>query len=322
VSRKSPFWLKVLVAVLAVSVLIAALAHKHSGASPTASAGEAVGGQHSRAGAGAAHSARSRHRGAHRPRARRHRPPRRVAAHHGGRPCSAPQDVLAGVYHPYRLQVLSSCRSVSGTVVGIRHEQDGDLHIDLDTNGALTNAVNGAAQGGALVVEFMARDGGHLPAPGLGARIALTGAWVLDRDHGWNELHPVWSETLNGRTYHSGPSFGGSPPGIGSSQADAACRTNTGRHCAGYGTDSSAPEPPSPTPAPAPAPLSTPAPAAPAAEGPGSLSHTGDAAFCSTHACIASFSDGHGTVVQCADGEWSHSGGLSGACSDHGGERP
>jgi hypothetical protein len=24
--------------------------------------------------------------------------------------------------------------------------------------------------------------------------------------------------------------------------------------------------------------------------------------------------------VQCTDGEWSHSGGLSGACSDHGGE--
>ncbi len=27
-----------------------------------------------------------------------------------------------------------------------------------------------------------------------------------------------------------------------------------------------------------------------------------------------------GTVVQCADGTWSHAGGLSGACSDHGGE--
>src|SRR5690242_8270255 len=27
-----------------------------------------------------------------------------------------------------------------------------------------------------------------------------------------------------------------------------------------------------------------------------------------------------GTVVQCSDGTWSHAGGLSGACSDHGGE--
>jgi hypothetical protein len=30
--------------------------------------------------------------------------------------------------------------------------------------------------------------------------------------------------------------------------------------------------------------------------------------FCTTHRCIASFAEGHGTIVQCADGEWSHSG--------------
>ncbi len=37
--------------------------------------------------------------------------------------------------------------------------------------------------------------------------------------------------------------------------------------------------------------------------------------FCSTHACISSFNDGSGYIVQCNDGMWSHSGGLSGACS-------
>jgi hypothetical protein len=56
-------------------------------------------------------------------------------------------------------------------------------------------------------------------------------------------------------------------------------------------------------------------------EGAGSLSHAEDAQFCGTHECIENFADGHGEVVQCTDGEWSHSGGLSGACSDHGGER-
>lgn len=55
-------------------------------------------------------------------------------------------------------------------------------------------------------------------------------------------------------------------------------------------------------------------------EGPGSISHAEDAQFCSSHTCIANFPDGRGTVVECFDGEWSHSGGLSGACSDHGGE--
>jgi hypothetical protein len=43
--------------------------------------------------------------------------------------------------------------------------------------------------------------------------------------------------------------------------------------------------------------------------------------FCTTHECIASFAEGRGTIVQCADGEWSKSGGLPGVCSRHGGVR-
>lgn len=148
--------------------------------------------------------------------------------------CAAPADVLAGVYHPYRLHVLTPCLEVSGTVVIVRHEQDGDLHIDLATGGLLTNPVNGSEQGGELVVEFMARDGGHLMAPAVGERISLTGAWVLDADHGWNELHPVWSETLSGVTYRSGPQYGGSPADVGSTAAAADCSSN-GVACQGYG---------------------------------------------------------------------------------------
>jgi hypothetical protein len=56
------------------------------------------------------------------------------------------------------------------------------------------------------------------------------------------------------------------------------------------------------------------------AEGPGSFTHAGDTQFCSSHSCIPNFPNGNGSVVQCVDGEWSHSGGLSGGCSDHGGE--
>lgn len=43
--------------------------------------------------------------------------------------------------------------------------------------------------------------------------------------------------------------------------------------------------------------------------------------FCDTHECIPSFSEGTGSIVQCADGMWSHSGGRPGACSHHGGVR-
>lgn len=57
-----------------------------------------------------------------------------------------------------------------------------------------------------------------------------------------------------------------------------------------------------------------------AVEGPGSTSHATDNQFCDTHHCIDNFSNGNGYIVQCVDGEWSHSGGLSGACSYHGGD--
>jgi hypothetical protein len=52
----------------------------------------------------------------------------------------------------------------------------------------------------------------------------------------------------------------------------------------------------------------------------GSSSHTGDTQFCSEHQCIGSFMTEGGTVVKCADETYSHAGGISGACSHHGGE--
>ncbi|HET6871034.1 MAG TPA: hypothetical protein VFH80_34300 [Solirubrobacteraceae bacterium] len=78
-------------------------------------------------------------------------------------------------------------------------------------------------------------------------------------------------------------------------------------------TQATPPPPPPPTTSPSTNP-------SPAVEGPGSYSHTTDSQFCATHVCIANFPNGRGYIVQCTDGEWSHSGGLQGACSDHGGE--
>jgi hypothetical protein len=43
--------------------------------------------------------------------------------------------------------------------------------------------------------------------------------------------------------------------------------------------------------------------------------------FCATHDCIPNYDNGHGSTVQCADGTYSHSGGIQGACSHHGGVR-
>jgi hypothetical protein len=52
----------------------------------------------------------------------------------------------------------------------------------------------------------------------------------------------------------------------------------------------------------------------------GSYSHAGDQSFCNSHECIGSFTTESGTIVQCSDGSYSHAGGISGACSHHGGE--
>lgn len=45
---------------------------------------------------------------------------------------------------------------------------------------------------------------------------------------------------------------------------------------------------------------------------------------CDGHACIGAWKQDMalgGTVVQCADGTWSHGGGLGEACAGHGGRR-
>lgn len=63
-------------------------------------------------------------------------------------------------------------------------------------------------------------------------------------------------------------------------------------------------------------PAAAPSPAPPAS----SNSNGSGTDFCSTHTCIPNFANGTGYIVQCADGEWSQSGGRPGACSYHGGE--
>jgi hypothetical protein len=82
--------------------------------------------------------------------------------------------------------------------------------------------------------------------------------------------------------------------------------------------------------------VTTPAPSAPtvtsaaatssgpgsaAIEGVGSSSHATDAEFCAMNTCIGNYTGEGGTIVQCADGTYSHAGGISGACSSHGGEQ-
>jgi len=93
-----------------------------------------------------------------------------------------------------------------------RREADGDWHIGLRLNAgqeSLLNAKNVSEQQGNLVAEIVcavpitqadavsacASYTNTIPVPAVGAHISVTGPFVLDADHGWNEIHPVWALT-------------------------------------------------------------------------------------------------------------------------------
>jgi hypothetical protein len=104
---------------------------------------------------------------------------------------ACPADPVMGVYHSSRLVVQKTCVELTGIVYSVRHELDGDYHIDVTLDQAgYTNAVNDSDQHGALVTEIM--PGQSIPVPTIGERVDVLGTWALDSWHGWLELHPVF----------------------------------------------------------------------------------------------------------------------------------
>lgn len=110
------------------------------------------------------------------------------------------------VYHAQRLRVMEACKTVEGTIVALRKEADGDLHIRLDVDDkTLLNERNYSGQHGDLVIEpvcvkdvtqadAVAACSGFVSSvliPQAGDRVRVTGAYVTDLEHGWNEIHPV-----------------------------------------------------------------------------------------------------------------------------------
>jgi len=118
--------------------------------------------------------------------------------------CNA--DLWKHGYSPQRLAVIEACTAVEGRVVSVHRAADGDLHIGLDPEQKSTlNLVNVMHAQRHLIVEVVCdhspRDEGaagacagyisQIAAPGVGDRVRITGAYVTDRDNGWNEIHPV-----------------------------------------------------------------------------------------------------------------------------------
>ena len=116
----------------------------------------------------------------------------------------------AHVYNPQRLHLLAACTRVTGTIAAVRAEADGDLHVLLRLDAGqerYVNAKNIGDEQGDLVLEpvcvkavtqadAVTACAGYvnpLVVPAVGTHTAVTGAWVLDTDHGWLEIHPVAS---------------------------------------------------------------------------------------------------------------------------------
>jgi hypothetical protein len=129
----------------------------------------------------------------------------------------------AHVYHPTRLNVIQDCVTVTGVMVdatvhepihqpdGVRHEPDGDTHGWLKVDPKFSNMINAgntSAEGGNLVFEIVchfpitqsdakpacAGFADHTKLPPINSHVAITGTWVVEKNHAqWFEIHPVSS---------------------------------------------------------------------------------------------------------------------------------
>ena len=117
------------------------------------------------------------------------------------------------VYNSYRLVIDSACMDVTGTVYSLINEADGDIHIRLTVDTQFTYMLNSSNYSGELgklvcepvcattvtqsdAISSCANFTNTVYIPNVGERVIVTGPYVTDNDHGWNELHPVTSITI------------------------------------------------------------------------------------------------------------------------------
>lgn len=113
------------------------------------------------------------------------------------------------IWNAKRLEIIEPCVTITGVVTAVRPILDGDLHVHLRPDpqfAGLVNEKNIQARGGNLILEpqcFWAmwrrnstgpckNRGYSMRIPKTGTRVRVTGTFVFDRDHGWNELHPIF----------------------------------------------------------------------------------------------------------------------------------
>jgi hypothetical protein len=112
------------------------------------------------------------------------------------------------VYTPDRLQKLSPCMTVAGTIEESNVDDDGDQHFLINVGPGQKNLINKRnmkKKNGDLVGEIVcanptrqkksraacANYTNRVPLPTVGDHVKVTGSYVIDSHNGWTELHPV-----------------------------------------------------------------------------------------------------------------------------------
>jgi hypothetical protein len=112
------------------------------------------------------------------------------------------------VYHPARLRLLGKCEVFRGIVVANLHETDGDHHLWISPDPGyehFLNAANTLHGSKALVAEIVPActtppassaaaamcPPSRIAEPTVRQHVEITGPWVVDTVHAWQEIHPV-----------------------------------------------------------------------------------------------------------------------------------
>jgi hypothetical protein len=165
--------------------------------------------------------------------------------------CPSKDQATYGAYNSTRLVLHDSCQHLVGTVQDVEGgESDGDLDIYVNVDpeyASLTGAPQNIdnlrrySNGGNLLIELMPRDAPHISPPKPGDKVDVYGAYVFDSQHGFYEIHPIFSMSTSsdggdswGETHTSGPQYGGPPRRAYTSQAFTQCRDENGKRCKGY----------------------------------------------------------------------------------------
>jgi hypothetical protein len=112
------------------------------------------------------------------------------------------------VWDPSRLDVIASCKTVTGVIVEKNADPDGDEHMLLKLDkgqDSLLRKKNYSKKDGNLVIEaicvnqitrksakgFCKSYSNSIALPKVGDHVQVTGSYVADSHNGWTEIHPI-----------------------------------------------------------------------------------------------------------------------------------